>query len=389
MRYGLTGARIFTGEAFIDGACLELDGGQIAAVHPAGQQPEDLPCRTLPAGSLLVPGFIDIQVNGGGGVLFNDSPTPQALAVMVAAHRRFGTTGLLPTVITDTPAVTEQAAGAVLTALTQPGSGVLGLHLEGPFINPARRGCHAEHFVRTPSEQDRQGMPDLARWLGPGRLLLTLAPEQVDDGFIRAMVAAGAVVSGGHSAAGAERTRQAVAAGLSCFTHLFNAMPPIAGREPGIAGAAILSPQAWCGIICDGVHVDPLMLRLVLAARGAERLILVTDAMPPTGTDADQFQLYGETIYRRDGRLVTAAGVLAGADTDMAACVRNAVTLLELPLETALRMASLHPAMLLGQDRQRGRIASGFVADLTLLSADLTVLGTWIGGDWAAGAADG
>lgn len=386
MRYGLTGARIFTGDSFVDGACLEVDGDRVVGLHPAGQWPAGLPGRTLPDGSLLVPGFIDIQVNGGGGVLLNQTPTVGALETMVAAHRRFGTTGMLPTVITDAPEVTEQAVAAVQAALDRPGSGVLGVHLEGPFLNPARRGCHAERFIRTPSADDRQQMAGLAQRLGPGRLLMTLAPEQVDDGFIRAMVAAGAVVSGGHSAAGAERTRQAVAAGLSCFTHLFNAMPPVAGREPGIAGAAILSP-AWCGIICDGVHVDPLTLRLVLAARGADRLILVTDAMPPTGTDADRFDLYGETIFRRDGRLVTEAGVLAGADTDMAACVRNAVALLDLPLETALRMASLHPAILLGQDRQRGRIAAGFIADLTLLSADLTVLGTWIGGGWAGSGA--
>lgn len=385
MREILTGARIFTGTDWLDDQAVGLDGGRIAALYPVTELPAGVPQRALPAGSLLVPGFIDIQVNGGGGVLLNETPTAAALETMVAAHRRFGTTGMLPTVITDTPEVTEQAAAAVQAALRHSGSGVLGLHLEGPFISPARRGCHAERFVRTPTAADRRQMADLARSLGPGRLLMTLAPEQVDDAFIRAMVAAGAVISGGHSAAGAERTRQAVAAGLSCFTHLFNAMPPVAGREPGIAGAAILSPQAWCGIICDGVHVDPLTLRLVLAARGPERLILVTDAMPPVGTGADHFLLYGERILRRDGRLVTEAGVLAGADIDMASCVRNAVSLLGLPLETALRMGSLHPAMLLGQDRQRGRIGPGFAADLTLLSPDLAVLGTWIGGDWAAG----
>lgn len=379
----LSGARIFTGDFFVDGSVLELKGDRIVALHDRDRAPAGVPCRALPEGTLLVPGFIDIQVNGGGGVLFNDHPDEAALDTMVAAHRRFGTTGLLPTVITDTPEVMERAAAAAEAACHRPDSGILGLHMEGPFINPARRGCHAERFVRSPSAADQAWIEGLAARLGPRRLLLTLAPEQVDDAFIAAMTRAGVVVSGGHSAASATRAKEAVAAGLSCFTHLFNGMPPIAGRDPGIAAGAILSREAWCGLIVDGVHVSPDTLKLVLAARGAGRLILVTDAMPPVGTDADHFMLYGDRILRRDGRLVTEDGVLAGADIDMAACVRNAISLLGLPPETALRMASLHPATLLGQDSLRGRIAPGFRADLTLLDPRMQVLGTWIGGQWA------
>ncbi|HYC01860.1 MAG TPA: N-acetylglucosamine-6-phosphate deacetylase [Azospirillaceae bacterium] len=384
MRTLLTGARIFTGDTTLDGESLLLEGGRVLDLV-AGDAAPGAREERLPEGSLLVPGFIDTQVNGGGGVLFNDMPTVEGALAIAAAHRRFGTTALLPTFITDRPQGMRRAAEAAERAARIPGSGVLGIHLEGPFLSPARKGVHEEGAIRRPAPEDVEWLAGLPARFPEGRVLLSLAPDMVEIDDIARLAGAGLVLAGAHSAAGLERTRDALAAGLRGFTHLFNAMPPLTGREPGIAGAALLDPGSWCGIICDGVHVHPAMLRLALALKPRGKLFLVTDAMSPTGTDATEFQLYGRTIRRQDGRLVTADGVLAGADIDMAQAVRNAVDLLGVSLEEALRMASLYPAEFLGLEASHGRLLPGRAADMALLSPDLRVLGTWVAGAWVRG----
>ena len=383
MRQLLTGARIFTGETILDGRSLLVRDGRILDIVAPGRTPPEVE-RTvvLEAGDLLAPGFLDIQVNGGGGVLFNEQPTAEATLAIAAAHRRFGTTGLLPTIITDTPDRHRAAAEAAVTAVAQPGSGVLGIHFEGPFISPQRVGAHDGRFVRAPDEGDLDFIGGLPARMPGGRVLLTLAPECVEDAALSRLMAAGVILSVGHTMASAERVVEAFDLGVRGVTHLYNAMPGIANRQPGPAGAALGDGRPWCGLIADGHHVDPLMMRVALAARPRGRMMLVTDAMPPTGTDADSFELNGRTIYRRDGRLVLADGTLAGADLDMATAVRNAGTLIGLPLEESLRMASLYPAEFLGMESERGRIVPGWRADLVLLRADLTVKGTWVEGGW-------
>ncbi|KAA0579523.1 N-acetylglucosamine-6-phosphate deacetylase [Azospirillum sp. B21] len=383
MRQLLTGARIFTGETILDGRSLLVGDGRILDIVAPGRIPPDIDGTvTLEAGDLLAPGFIDIQVNGGGGVLFNERPTPEATLAIAAAHRRFGTTGLLPTIITDTPECHRAAAEAAVTAVAQPGSGVLGIHFEGPFISPQRVGAHDPRFVRAPDGADLDFIGGLPARMPGGRVLLTLAPECVEDAALSQLMAAGVILSVGHTMASAERVVAAFDLGVRGVTHLYNAMPGIANRQPGPAGAALADRRPWCGLIADGHHVHPLMMRAALTARPRGRMMLVTDAMPPTGTDADRFELNGRTIYRRDGRLVLADGTLAGADLDMATAVRNAVTLIGLPLEESLRMASLYPAEFLGMAGERGRIAPGWRADLVLLRPDLTVRGTWVEGEW-------
>jgi N-acetylglucosamine-6-phosphate deacetylase len=265
-----------------------------------------------------------------------------------------------------------------------PASGVLGLHLEGPFLSQERRGVHSPAFIRAPTADDIAYLVELPNAFPDGRVLLSLAPETVGDAEIRTLAAAGLLLAGAHSAASYARTMEAIRAGVSGFTHLFNAMPPLANREPGIAGAALTSAETWCGIIVDGIHVHPAALKLALAAKPRGKLMLVTDAMTPLGTDATSFQLYGEIIHRRDGRLVTDDGTLAGADLDMAQAVRNCIALLDLPREEALRMASLYPAEFLGMADRRGRLAPGYQADLTLLDQSDRVLGTWVAGGWQA-----
>ena len=288
---------------------------------------------------------------------------------------------MLPTVITDTPAVMRAAAEAAAEAAAIPGSGVLGVHLEGPFLSPYRAGVHRPHLIRPPEEADIAWLCTLPG-RDSGRVLLTLAPEQVPPATISRLASAGIRVSGGHSAASLEDSRAALRAGMTGFTHLFNAMPPMASRTPGIALAAITDPASCCGIIVDGIHVHPAMLRLALSAKPAGGMMLVSDAMPPAGTELSEFMLQGRRVLRRNARLETEDGVLAGADLDLCGAVAQAIALLGLAPEEALRMASLYPARFLGLDRQLGRLAPGYRADIVLLDDRLRAAGTWIAGTW-------
>jgi N-acetylglucosamine-6-phosphate deacetylase len=377
----LTGARLFTGEAMLDGFSLIIEGERIADLVPDDQIPAGAELVRCPQGSTLAPGFIDAQANGAGGVLFNDEPTEGAVLAIAEALRRSGGTGLLPTLITDDGAKMAQAAEAVIAASRIPGSGILGIHFEGPFINPNRPGVHNPQYIRPLDEEDIAFLTGLPERMPQGRVLLTIAPEEVEDRVIARLAEAGIVISAGHTVASYERTRDAVGHGLRGFTHLFNAMPPINSRQPAVTTAALTGRETWCGIIVDGVHVHPAVLKMALSAKGADRFFLVTDAMPPVGTDATSFELYGQRILRRDGRLVTEDGTLAGADIDMASAVSNCVHMLGLPLEEALAMASLHPAEFLRLDDHFGRLAQGYRADLVLLGQDLEVLNTWVGGE--------
>jgi N-acetylglucosamine-6-phosphate deacetylase len=379
----LAGARVFTGERIVDGHEVLLDGDRIIAVLPVADAPAEVRPRLLPADALLAPGFLDLQVNGAGGVLFNDTPTVQTALTIAAVARRTGTTGVLPTFMTDERSKMYRACDAAAEASARPGSGVLGIHLEGPFLSPERPGVHAPQWMRRPDATDLEFLVAAAgrRNGDRGQLMLTLAPECVDDRDLARLAAAGIAIAAGHTAATVERTREALAAGVRGFTHLFNAMPPMFNRQPGPLAAALADPDAWCSIIVDGLHVHPALLRLLLQVKPAGKVFLVTDAMPPTGTDATSFRLFGRTILRQSGRLSTEDGTLAGADIDMATSVRNCVQLLALSLEDSLRMASLYPAAYLGVADRRGRVAPGYRADLTLLRPDLSVLATWVDGE--------
>jgi N-acetylglucosamine-6-phosphate deacetylase len=365
---------VFDGVAVRERAAVLIDGGKIAAVVPRREVPASAPIRDLPDDAWLAPGFIDIQVNGGGDVLFNDEPTPGAIRAIVAAHRKFGTTALLPTLISDSSKKMAVALAAVESVIgVEPG--VLGIHLEGPFLSPEKPGVHDPRALRQPTAED------IAALTAPrqGVMLITLAPEQVPAQFIGRLAAAGVRISLGHSMATYAQTQAAMAAGLTGFTHLFNAMRPLDSREPGPIAAALNSAQAWYGLIVDGVHVAPPMLRLAL--RGAGHPLLVTDAMPPVGGTQSSFMLHGETITLHDGRCTTKDGKLAGAYLDMAAAVRNCVRLLGLPLPDALRFASTHPAHFLGLDKKLGRLVPGFRADMVAFDGTtIEVLETWVAG---------
>ncbi|MEP7043989.1 MAG: N-acetylglucosamine-6-phosphate deacetylase [Dokdonella sp.] len=372
----LTRGRVLTEAGWRDDLDVLLDGGRIAALTNAddarlrGADVHDL------AGRLLLPGFIDIQVNGGGGVLFNDAPTVDTIRRIGAAHRQYGTTGFLPTLISDDADVMRAAIAAVDAAITQHVPGVLGIHLEGPYIAPARRGAHDPAKFRVPGAHEI----DLVCSLRQGVTVLTLAPEQVSPEVVRELVARGVIVCIGHTAASYEEARAALAAGARGFTHLYNAMSPLQGRAPGVVGAALEDRDSWCGIIVDGHHVHPAALRVAANAKPRGKLMLVTDAMPPVGADSDTYVLAGATITCRDGRCETADGVLAGSALDMAGALRNTIATLDIPLDEAARMASTYPADFLGLARSHGRIAQGMHADLVELDDRFEVRRSWIGG---------
>ncbi len=373
-QHAVVASTVFDGAERHDDYAVIIEGSRVSSLLPKRELPEGVPARLLPEGAWLAPGFIDIQVNGGGDVLLNDDPSAAAMATIARAHRKFGTTALLPTLITDTPEKMRAALAAVNEAVANPG--VLGVHLEGPFISPEKPGVHNRALIRAPNQDD------IERLIAPraGLMLVTLAPERVPSGFIARLAKAGVRVSLGHSMATYDETKAALAEGLTGFTHLFNAMRPLGSRDPGPVAAALETPAAFFGMIADGEHVDPAMLRLAL--RGVAHPMLVTDAMPPVGGSKSTFALYGEEIAVRYGRCARADGTLAGSALDMASAVRNCVKLLNVPLTQALRFASAEPAHFLGLEATLGRLEPGYRADLVAFDpGSMHIHATWVAGE--------
>ena len=372
-QYTISAPQLFDGTAILGPALVTISGPLIETVSLGGAAPHD--AIALPPGSILAPGFIDIQVNGGGGILLNDQPTEAGVRAIVEAHRKGGTTGCLPTLITDRIEALEHLAATAQAALKIPG--VLGFHLEGPALNKRRKGIHLESEIRLPGSRDLAAIKSFGDC---GRSLVTLAPECVPPGLIDDLIGAGLRVSAGHSDAIASQIGEAADRGLTGVTHLFNAMSQLTPREPGVVGAALDDPRLYAGMICDGLHVDPASLRIAFRCKGRNRLMLVTDAMPLVGTDQRHFLLQGRPITLEGGRLTGPDGTLAGAHLTMIEAVRNAVTLLDVNIEDALVMASHTPASFLGLQSQLGSIVPGYRADLVAFSSKFEVIETWIGG---------
>lgn len=373
----LTGARIFDGERFFNDHAVVVEADRIAAILPYSERPHGA-ARDL-GGGLLAPGYIDVQVNGGGGVLFNDDPTPEGIARIAAAHRKHGTVGLLPTLVTDTPQLTAAAIAATQEArhLTP---ATLGIHLEGPFLDPARKGAHELRYIRNLEPGDIATIVEAKC----GAVMLTLAPNRVRAESIAELAQHGVLVSLGHSDASYAEACAAVKAGARAFTHLFNAMSAPAGREPGMVGAALDLDEAFVGIIADGHHVHEANLRIAFAAKRHDRFMLITDAMPPAAGGPDQFDLQGRHVTRAEGCLRLEDGTLAGSVLTMDEAVRYAVKVTRLELGDALAMASRVPAALLRRETELGLIAPGYLASLVHLDDDLRVRETWIEGRPAA-----
>ncbi len=376
MTTAFVNGQVFTPAGFITGHTVLIDGTRIKAIISAVDERARGAAVVDLAGRRLLPGFIDVQVNGGGGVLFNDVPTVEGIRAISAAHVRFGTTGFLPTLISDNLGVVATAIAAVDAAIAANVPGVLGVHIEGPFLSAERKGVHdAAHFLEL-----GHAAVALLSSLKRGVTLVTLAPERADSAVIARLSAAGVIIAAGHTDATASEIAAARQHGLSGFTHLFNAMSQLTAREPGAVGAALSEDESYCGIIVDGKHVDPRVLTVALRAKRHDRFMLVTDAMPAVGSNTASFQLQGRTIRVVGDYCVDEHGTLAGTALDMSRAVRNAVSLLGLPLEEAIRMASDYPARFLRLGATHGRIEPGLRADFAVTDDDGNVHDTWIGG---------
>ena len=380
----LINGHVLTADGFKSNQSLIIDKGMIVDVCDDSARDPMIAIERDLEGQTLLAGFIDTQVNGGGGVLFNTAPTVEGIKAIGEAHRAYGTTGFFPTLISDDLDVMAAAIHAVDEAIAQGVPGVLGIHLEGPFLNKTKRGVHDASKFQIIDDKAIALMSSLKG----GKTLVTLAPENTTPAMIRALRERGVIVAAGHTLATYEDTKTALDAGLTGFTHLYNAMSALDSRSPGIIAAALEDPRAWCGIIADGHHVHPAMLRLAMRAKVGRanadgKMFLVTDAMPSVGAAEKSFKLGDMDIHVEDGKCATKDGTLAGSDLDMMAAVRNAVGFLDVDLAEASRMASANPAQFMGLDDTTGALRQGLQADLVLVSDTLDVVATWIKGQAA------
>jgi len=369
----LYGARIFDGERVRDDCALIVEGAAIQALTSVGDRPRGGEQTDL-GGGVLSPGFIDWQINGGGGVLFNANPSVDGIAAIAAAHRRAGVTAFLPTVVTDAPRVLTQALAAAREARKRV-PGALGIHVEGPFIDVRRKGVHPPEFIRAMKEEDADAL--IAGRAGV--MVVTLAPASVPLDFVRRLAKAGIIVSLGHSDASAEEAQAVFDAGASAATHLYNAMSQLSSRAPGVVGATLTDPRIICGLIADGEHAHALAYRVALAAKGPRGVALVSDAMPPAAGGPDVFELQGRRMTRICNKLVAEDGTLAGAAITMRDAIDYLFNVLKVPLADALTMATLTPARLLRVDDRIGQLKPGHRADLVHLTDDLQVTEVWTG----------
>jgi N-acetylglucosamine-6-phosphate deacetylase len=382
--FAIAAPKLFDGEATLRDHCVVVRAGLVESVLPVADRPPGTPLQKLESGT-LAPGFVDLQVNGGGDILFNNSPDAASLVTVHTAHRSRGTTALLPTLVSDTREVRQKGMAAVIEAHKGGCAGILGIHFEGPWFNESRRGAHSEHRLDTPTADDLQ-------WLCEARdftVMVTLAPERVAPEFIARLAAAGVHVCAGHTDADYETIVAAAHNGLRGVTHLFNAMSQLASRQPGTVGAALALDALWAGIIADGHHVHPAAIRLAAKAKPAGKLVLVSDAMATVGGSTGSFDIYGETIREQGGRLVNAQGAMAGSAIGLVDAVRYCHREVGLPLEECLRMASLYPAAVIGMDATLGRLRGGHRADIVHLDEALRVRHTWVAGSVAAHDPDG
>lgn len=371
-----TARRVFDGDTIRENAAVLVDCGRVSGIVPASKIPRGFPVEDLGTG-LLSPGLVDLQVNGGGGLMLGDARTPDDLAAICSAHVSLGTTAMTPTLITDTPETTRRIVALGVEAAARGVPAFRGLHLEGPHLSVKRKGAHDAGLIRPMTAEDLAFYLEAARQLPS--LMITVAPETVAPDQITALRAGGVHVSLGHTGAGYETCKEAAEAGASCVTHLFNAMSPLQHREPGLVGAALDVGALNAGLIADGIHVDPVAIRVATKSKsGPGRIFLVTDAMSQTGTDVRSFTLGGRTIYRKDGMLCLSDGTLAGADIDLPASMRFLCDSVGVDRLSALTMATSRPADVIGLPV--GRLKPSRMADMVLFGPDFSVTRVWLAG---------
>ena len=374
-----SGARLFDGSYMIDDSALVCESGRIVAITPHALRPLRGRQHDL-GGGVLTPGLIDWQVNGGGGVLFNETPSVDGVSAIVAAHRQFGTTSVLPTLITDALEILAAGLDSAREAHRRV-AGAIGIHVEGPFIDPRRKGAHPARFIRNMMPADADGLIAAKA----GAMVVTVAPCASSDALIARLARAGIIVSLGHAECSLEEARGAFDAGARAVTHLYNAMSQLGHRQPGLVGASLSDERIICGLIADGCHVHEAAARIAVKAKGAGAIALVSDAMPPAAGGPDTFELQGRRISRAGVKLTNPDGTLAGAAITLLEAVRYATANLGIPLADALQMATLTPARLLRVENSIGRLLPGLRADLLHLDNALNVCGVWVGGELAVG----
>lgn len=376
--YALINGRIYTGHNVLDDHAVVIDQGIIERICPVAQLPAGIEQRDL-GGAILAPGFIDLQLNGCGGVQFNDSLeaiSVETLEIMQRANQKSGCTSYLPTLITCSDDYMKHGVEVMRRYLANHQHQALGLHLEGPYLSPLKKGTHNPAFIRRPDAAMIDYLCNNADVIAK----VTLAPEQVETKYIRQLTDAGILVSAGHSNASYAQAREGFAAGINFTTHLYNAMPPITGREPGLIGAIFDTPEVYTGVIADGLHVDWANIRNAKRLKG-DKLVLVTDATAPAGANIDQFIFAGKTIYYRDGLCVDENGTLSGSALTMIEAVQNSVEHVGIALDETLRMATLYPARAIGVDRQLGSIVEGKIANLVVFTRDFKITKTIVNGN--------
>lgn len=379
MRYACCNGDLLLEDGLRSGMALIVENGDIGDVVPVDQIGDDLPVVDL-GGHRLIPGLVDLQVNGGNGVLFNDDPSVASLRRIAEAHWQYGTTALLPTLISDDLEKVKVAIKAVGDAIAAGVPGIVGIHIEGPFLNIDRSGIHDRMKIRP---FDREGLEAISAVAG-GRTLITVAPECLRREDIQELLDRDILICAGHTNATYAQLAEAFDAGVSGVTHLFNAMSQLTNREPGAVGAALNNPDSWCCLIVDGKHVHPATLQIALKAKGGhERLILVTDAMPTVGLENKTFQLFGEDVAVVDGVCQDRFGTLAGSDIDMAQSVLNAQNLMGTTFAQAVEMGSANPARFLGMQDRFGTLTAGKKANMVRLDESGRVHTTWIEGQVA------
>lgn len=375
----LVGAKIFTGDRFLHDHAVVMKGDRIERVIPACEITSDQESIDL-GGGILAPGFIDLQVNGGGGAFFTNETTVDSLARMLDGHRPTGTTSMMPTMISDTRETHQAGVQAVADAVEQGMKGILGVHIEGPFFSVEKRGAHNEKYIREMENDDISWISGIKGF----KVMVTLAPEKAKAGQIKSLADAGVVVCAGHTNGEYDDIVTGIEEGLQGFTHLYNAMSPQTGREPGVVGAALSSKTTWCGLIADNHHVHKGSILVALAAKPQGKLYLVSDAMSTVGSDEKSFTIYGEEIFEKDGALVNAEGRLAGSAIGMIDAVRIMHKDVGISLEEALRMAALYPAEFMQLESELGRVKAGHRADLVHFNEEFVVQHTWVAGDHQA-----
>ena len=376
MKKAISAPKIFDGINFYQNHAVLIDGETVVGVSSLQMVPSNFTLECHSKG-VLAPGFVDWQVNGGGGVLFNNETTVEGLRRIVKGHHTGGTTSLLPTIVSDTKEKRKQAVEAVRTYISSGEKGILGLHLEGPYFASARRGTHDQAYLSVISEDDISWLSSLSDL----KLLVTLAPEILKAGQIKSLCDHGVIVCAGHTDAYSNQISQALNEGLRGFTHLYNAMRPATGREPGVVGSALIDQDSWCGIIVDGHHVDSKMVRLAHLAKPRGKLCLVTDSMATIGSQSNSFELYGNTITEQNGCLINSEGRLAGSAISMIEAVRNSHIDVGIELSECLRMASVYPAEFLDIEADIGLLKNNYRADIVHFDEHFKVLQTWVAGE--------